>query len=292
MRVLIIGTVVTVAAWVLAWSRAGVLSEYSFFPLWLGYILTVNGISEAAFHTSLLRIMRGRFWWLFAGSVPLWWFFEAVNRLVHNWEYVFRQPMSALHYVIVASIDFSTVVPAVLSAAFLACRILHHYAPGYGAGRGWRVPTLRLILSAVMGLAAFLGFWLAPHETFPLVWIAPILILEPLAYVAGFPSLLREAAEGRHILTISITSATLVTGFFWEMWNYYSLPKWVYHVPYVGIWKIFEMPALGYVGYIFFGLVVFTRASIFLGGLFNWDLVAIFERQRRTRILATAPRQT
>ena len=175
MRVLIIGTVVTVAAWVLAWSRAGVLSEYSFFPLWLGYILTVNGISEAAFHTSLLRIMRGRFWWLFAGSVPLWWFFEAVNRLVHNWEYVFRQPMSALHYVIVASIDFSTVVPAVLSAAFLACRILHHYAPGYGAGRGWRVSTLLLILSGVMGLAAFLGFWLAPHETFPLVWIAPIL---------------------------------------------------------------------------------------------------------------------
>jgi len=292
MRVLIIGAIVTVAAWVLAWSRAGVLSEYSFFPLWLGYILTVNGISEAVFHTSLLRIMRGRLWWLFAGSVPLWWFFEAVNRLVHNWEYVFRQPISGLRYVIEASIDFSTVVPAVLSAAFLAYRVLQHYAPGYGAGRGWRVSTLLLALSPIIGLASFLGFWLAPHETFPLVWIAPILILEPLAYVAGFPSLLREAAEGRHILTISLMSATLVTGFFWEMWNYCSLPKWIYHVPYVGIWKIFEMPALGYVGYIFFGLVVFTWASIFLAGLFNWDLVAIFERQRRAWILAPATRQT
>jgi len=236
--------------------------------------------------------MRGRLWWLFAASVPLWWFFEAVNRLVHNWEYVFRQPISGLHYVIEASIDFSTVVPAVLSAAFLAYRILHQYAPGYGAGRGWRVSPLLLALCPVIGFASFLGFWLAPHETFPLVWIAPILILEPLAYMAAFPSLLREAAEGRHILTISLMSATLVTGFFWEMWNYHSLPKWIYHVPYVGIWKIFEMPALGYVGYIFFGLVVFTSASIFLAGLFNWDLVAIFERHSRTRILATAPRQT
>src|SRR5207248_11402200 len=121
---------------------------------------------------------------------------------------------SGLRYVIEASIDFSTVVPAVLSAAFLAYRVLQHYAPGYGAGRGWRVSTLLLALSPIIGLASFLGFWLAPHETFPLVWIAPILILQPLAYVAGFPSLLRQAAEGPHILTISLMSATLVTGFF------------------------------------------------------------------------------
>ncbi len=78
-------------------------------------------------------------------------------------------------------------------------------------------------------------------------------------------------------------SGTLFTGFFWEMWNYYSLPKWVYHVPYVGFWKIFEMPALGYLGYPFFGLIVFTWTSIVLAGLVHWDLIAIFgggERQK------------
>jgi hypothetical protein len=32
MRVLIIGAIVTIAAWLQAWSRAGVLSEYSFLP--------------------------------------------------------------------------------------------------------------------------------------------------------------------------------------------------------------------------------------------------------------------
>ena len=104
MHVLIIGVVVTIAAWILAWSRAGVLSEYSFFPLWIGYILTVNGISNIAFQTSLLRVMRGCLLWLFAASVPLWWFFEAVNRLVRNWEYVLPHPTSGLHYVVQASI--------------------------------------------------------------------------------------------------------------------------------------------------------------------------------------------
>jgi hypothetical protein len=278
MHVLIIGAVLTIAAWVLAWSRAGVLSEYSFFPLWLGYILTVNGISDAAFQTSLLRVMRGRLLWLFAASVPLWWFFEAVNRLVRNWEYVIPYPISDLHYVVQASIDFSTVVPAVLSTAFAAYRILECYAPALAIGPAWRVPSEYLVLSPVIGLASFVGFWLAPHETFALVWIAPILILEPVAYVAGFPSLLRTLEDGRYLLPISLMSGTLFTGFFWEMWNYYSLPKWVYHVPYVGFWKIFEMPIMGYLGYPFFGLIVFTWTSMVFAWLFNRDLRTIFER--------------
>src|SRR5690242_16173651 len=129
MYVLIIGAVMMIVSWALAWSRAGALSEYSFFPLWLGYILTMNGISNVAFHTSLLRVMRVRLLWLFVISVLLWWFFEAVNRLVHNWEYVIPNPISNLQYIVEASIYFSTVIPAALSTAFAACRILECCVP-------------------------------------------------------------------------------------------------------------------------------------------------------------------
>src|SRR3954451_6819040 len=118
MYVLVIGAVVTIVSWALAWSRAGVLSEHSFFPLWLGYILTMNGISNVAFQTSLLRVMRGRLLWLFVISVPLWWFFEAVNRLGRNWKYVIPHPTPNSQYTGEASIYFSTVAPAVLSTAF------------------------------------------------------------------------------------------------------------------------------------------------------------------------------
>jgi len=281
MYVLVIGAVVTIVSWALAWSRAGVLSEYSFFPLWLGYILTMNGISNVAFQTSLLRVMRGRLLWLFVISVPLWWFFEAVNRLVRNWEYVIPHPISNSQYTVEASIYFSTVVPAVLSTAFVACRILERCAPALATGPAWRMRPEYLVLSSAMGIACFLGFWLAPHETFALVWIAPILILEPVAYVAGFPSLLKTLEDRRYLLPISLISATLFTGFFWEMWNYYSLPKWIYHIPHVGFWKIFEMPILGYLGYPFFGLIVFTWTSIVFAGLFNQDLRIIFERPGR-----------
>ena len=46
--------------------------------------------------------------------------------------------------------------------------------------------------------------------------------------------------------------------FFWEMWNYYSYPKWIYHVPWGGWLPIFEMPLLGYGGYLPFALELYA----------------------------------
>jgi len=38
------------------------------------------------------------------------------------------------------------------------------------------------------------------------------------------------------------------------MWNAHSLAKWEYSIPYVHRFLLFEMPALGYSGYLPFGL--------------------------------------
>ena len=48
--------------------------------------------------------------------------------------------------------------------------------------------------------------------------------------------------------------AALACGFFWELWNWHSLAKWIYTVPYVDRWHGFEMPLLGYAGYLPFGV--------------------------------------
>jgi hypothetical protein len=276
---LILGTALTAVSWLFAWSNAGILSEYSFFPLWLGYILTINGIAEAVYRTSLIRVMRWYFLVLFIGSIPLWWFFEVVNRVVQNWEYILPHPISGLHYVIQASTNFATVLPAVLSTAFVAHRMLRGYS-FETTGVPWIVGRIRLQSSILVGLMSFAALWVFPHETFPLVWIAPILLLEPVAYVTGLPSLLRVLAEGRCLLPVSVMSATLFTGIWWELWNFYSMPKWIYHVPDVGFWKVFEMPVLGYLGYPFFGIIVFSWASIVLATIFKQDLITMFDNRR------------
>ncbi len=47
-------------------------------------------------------------------------------------------------------------------------------------------------------------------------------------------------------------------GIFWEFWNYWAIPKWIYNVPFVGFFKIFEMPILGYFGYFPFAFELYT----------------------------------
>jgi hypothetical protein len=46
-----------------------------------------------------------------------------MNSIVQNWHYLFAHPISLLHYDIQASIDFSTVVPAVLSTSTLVFQL-------------------------------------------------------------------------------------------------------------------------------------------------------------------------
>lgn len=54
---------------------------------------------------------------------------------------------------------------------------------------------------------------------------------------------------------MSLALAALLCGFFWELWNAFSSPRWAYAVPYVNRFHLFAMPAVGYAGYLPFGPV-------------------------------------
>jgi hypothetical protein len=254
-----------------------VITEFSFFPLWLGYILVLNGMSEVLFQHSIIRRMGLSFLGLFALSIPLWWFFELMNSFVHNWHYIFAHPISDLQYRIQASIDFSTVAPAALSAGYFFNQLLLRRSP-LAHCTPVQMQHSYLFLSVLIGIAAFSIIPVFPNETFSLVWIAPLLLLEPVAYVMGAPCFLRFLEKGRCQPAASIMVATLFTGFLWEMWNYYSLPKWIYTIPYVGFWKIFEMPLLGYLGYPFFGLIVLTYTALLSSIFLKQDMADVFNR--------------
>jgi hypothetical protein len=49
------------------------------------------------------------------------------------------------------------------------------------------------------------------------------------------------------------------------MWNYFSYPKWVYDTPMVNFLHVFEMPLLGYIGYIPFSLELFAIYNFITG---------------------------
>jgi hypothetical protein len=100
-----------------------------------------------------------------------------------------------------------------------------------------------------------------PRQAFPLVWLGLFFVLDPVAHLLGGRSIGAQVARGRWDTVVALGLAGITCGLFWEMWNYWSMPKWVYHVPYVGHPKLFEMPILGYGGYLPFALEVYAAVQ-------------------------------
>ena len=103
-----------------------------------------------------------------------------------------------------------------------------------------------------------------PQYGFAFLWMSLFFIMDPVNLWLGRPSLLRRTADGDWRLVLALWVGGLICGFFWELWNFYSSPKWLYQVPYVDFWHVFEMPLLGYLGYLPFALELYAMYA-FLG---------------------------
>ena len=252
-----------VTAWACSWLRIEPFYRYSFFPLWLGYILFIDALVVARHGKSLLTRARWRFVLLFVTSSIFWWAFEGLNVPVQNWHYILDQPYTPLAYFLIASLNFSTVLPAVMETAELLSTFKPLHPRLSPSESGPRLPLWVLLLVEALGIACFILPWLFPQYCFGLIWLCLVLVLDPINNFFGRKSALAHIAVGDWRFFV-VPLGGITCGFFWEMWNYYALPKWYYTIPYVGFWKIFEMPLLGYSGYLPFALELFAMYQFVL----------------------------
>lgn len=246
------------AAWILAWTRfawVAPLQAFTFSPLWLGYIVVIQALTYRRTGTCLLKDRPLTLLKLFVLSAGFWWFFEYLNRFVQNWYYAGIGNLTPWEYFLFATLPFSTVLPAVLGTRDLLATF-----PRLSAGldnfivirpRHPGILASILLAAACAGLA---GIGIRPDLLFPLLWLAPLLIITSLRVICGQTTLFTDVSRGDWRQICLLALAALICGFFWEMWNYHSQAKWIYTVPYVNRFKLFEMPILGYAGYLPFGL--------------------------------------
>ncbi|MFQ5613976.1 MAG: hypothetical protein ACE5H9_17785 [Anaerolineae bacterium] len=249
--------------WTASWTLPGPRTHFTFFPLWLGYILVVDALVLRRKGTSLLQRDVRAFVGLFIISAPVWWIFEFVNWRTQNWSYVGRDLFTDLEYALLASLSFSTVVPAVFSTAELAGTF------------GWikrlrRGPVLSLGPQALAaffagGLLIFALMMAWPRYFFPFVWLWLYFLVAPLNVWLGHRSLADPLRQGDWRPVIALWTGVLICAFFWEFWNFYSFPKWVYHLPFADFAHVFEMPLLGYGGYLPFALELFALYHLVVG---------------------------
>jgi len=247
--------------WALDWGLSGLRTHWTFFPLWLGFCLTVDGLVMVRTGTSLFTRSRRRYAGLFLASAPVWWLFELANARLQNWVYVGAEFFTPLSFFILATITFTTVIPAVFGTAELMRSFLR---------KPLRGPVVRPIRGTMLGFFAagwvMLALMIAwPKIFFPLVWLSLYFILEPINVWLGHRALVDWTRNGDWRPVIALWSGVLVTAFFWEMWNYLSYPKWVYHVPWGGWLHVFEMPLLGYGGYLPFSLELYAVYHLIAG---------------------------
>jgi len=263
------GAALGAASWFLAWSRfpwMGGFQAHTFTPLWIAFILLVNAFTVRRTGRCLMLSQTRRFLLLFPVSAVFWWSFEYLNRFVGNWRYVGVTEFGAVEYFLFATLPFSTVLPAVLSTR----ELLLSFPRFDGAFREWR--PLSPVKPAAIGLAALLlscaglfAVGIVPDVAFPLVWLAPAMLLISLAAFRGQPHALSGIARGDWRPAVSSAFAALLCGFFWETWNFGSFAKWVYDIPHVNALHVFEMPLLGYGGYLPFGVLCAETGDSIVG---------------------------
>jgi hypothetical protein len=94
-------------------------------------------------------------------------------------------------------------------------------------------------------------------------------MLEPINVLLGNRSLSQYTGRGDWRPILALWTGCLICAFFWELWNYYSYPKWLYQVPFVDFLRIFEMPLLGYGGYLPFSLELYALYHL-VTGMLRW----------------------
>ena len=225
---------------------------------WTGFILVADAIVYRARGNSWIRSSPREFAALALASIPLWVVFEGYNLVIRNWIYVGLPENTGLRLFGYAW-SFATISPAIFEGAELAAIARAPRRAGRAGRPGWDARPEpvegRALLLIAVGLVMLASPFVVPGSIAPYfaapVFLGFIFLLDPINKRLGEEGLTRDR-------TINLLLSGLLCGVLWEFWNYWSRAKWIYTVPIMQQWKIFEMPLPGYLGFPPFAVECFT----------------------------------
>ncbi len=220
---------------------------------WTAYLLLADAMVWSIRGHSRMADEPREFAILAALSLPLWLIFEGYNLRLANWTYV-GLPARWLPRDFGYAWSFMTIIPAIL----LTADLVESFGWFAGESRKWKFPHASLAGMTATGALCLTVPLLLPQDAgaylFAFVWVGFILLLEPANYRLRLPSLLRDLEEGRRSRLYALLVSGWVCGWLWEFWNYWAAARWQYIFPIFQHWKIFAMPAPGYLGFLPFAL--------------------------------------
>lgn len=258
----IAGLIILLISQVLLFTSIEPIATWFYYFTWWPYIFIVDSIIYKIKQNSLIVNRRKEFFLMLFWSVVIWTFFEAVNLIMQNWYYINvvpSRPIRWLGYLVA----YATVLPGIFETTELL--------ETAGIFEKSRLKPLSvnqglLTVLVILGFISMVGVVLYPRYCFPLIWGSLIFLLEPINYLKGSKSLLRDWEQGTARKFYLLLAAGLICGFLWEFWNFWARTKWIYTVPFFEELKLFEMPLAGFLGFPPFAVqcyVIYNFISLF-----------------------------
>lgn len=258
-------------SWVVAWVPMPGLEELrrlSFTPLWVGYTVAVSAWVRRRGGRVMLVEEPVRFLALFPASALFWYLFEFLNQFTGNWIYEGTGvgTHEAFEWFLRSALPFSTVLPAVLvTRDWLATwPILSSGLDRFAPIKPQR-PQRAAVLALLIGTLGLVTVAIWPDALYSFLWSAPPLLMIALQALNGQRHLFVPVAQGDWRDPWLTVIAALFCGLCWELWNVFSLARWTYHIPHAQVLHLFEMPLLGYAGYLPFGITCAVAAQLLTG---------------------------
>jgi hypothetical protein len=227
-----------------------------FTPLvWTGYILFIDSLIFKLKGNSLISSRTKEFLVMLPLSVGFWLIFEFFNIFLDNWHYI-NLPDSAWIRFTGYTWSFATIWPAILETKELVMT-LHIF--DRTTFKPKRISRRALYYLIVLGIIFLIIPIIFPSRYLAiLVWTGFIFLIDPINYLSQEKSILKDIESGTLYVFLSLFLAGFWCGLLWEFWNYWAIGKWVYTVPILENIKLFEMPLVGYLGFLVFAVEVYV----------------------------------
>lgn len=240
--------------------------------VWAGYLIFMEGVLCVQDGRGPVRRRPHHFVFLFLSSILIWCLFDWINFCLgmKAWNYLGMQ--SRFYQRLWGDfIAFGAIVPGMLMSAQA---LLNWGIFDWARSGGLKMPRWALFLSLVIGVGmiAWPLVALDPMTNLTL-WTSLVLLLDPINYWLGRPSMFRDWQRGWYGRTLALMAGGAICGLLWEFWNFFAITKWTYSLPFMG-WmenvKYCQMPLIGFLGFLPFGIecwVMWQTIRMVLDGL-------------------------
>jgi hypothetical protein len=222
--------------------------------VWTGCILFIDALLNKLSGKSYLTYKRKAFFLMLPVSLGCWLIFEAYNLHLMNWKYI-NLPENMVVRIIGYVWSFITIFPGVLitSEVIDNWKIFDRFKTRNFV-MSIKTLTVWLLIGALFIIVPLILPTMYSKYLFALVWMGFVFLLDPINAFLGEHSLFIDLKAGKIDKLFSLFLSGVICGFLWEFWNYWATTKWIYILPFLQKPKIFEMPVVGFFGFLPFAV--------------------------------------